>query len=188
MDTVEVMPTPSAQLWPLTIEAYEVLVEAGVLPKNTEFLYGFLYKKMPKSPIHSFLVSQLLRLIQAVIGPSVFVRSEQPIRCGNSEPEPDVSVVTGTAFDYRRAHPRTAELVIEVCVSSHDYDRGKLKAYAVAGVKECWLALAPEKQVEVYSRPENGAYLEKKIWGPGGELVCGSLPGFRVDLENLFRD
>ncbi len=32
----------------------------------------------------------------------------------NSEPEPDIAVVTGSARDYRDAHPSTAVLIVEV--------------------------------------------------------------------------
>ena len=133
----------------MSIEAYHVLGEAGVIPKNTELLYGLVYTKMPKSPYHAFLLNFLLAILMKAAGKR-FVRSEQPITCGNSEPEPDISVVTGTNEDYLREHPCTAELVIEICVTSHDYDRAKLRAYATAGVKECWLVLGPEKQIEVY--------------------------------------
>ena len=51
--------------------------------------------------------------------------------------------VGGSINDYRTEHPYTAEVVIEICVSSHEYDRSKLRAYADAGVKECWLVLGP---------------------------------------------
>jgi hypothetical protein len=45
-------PTPlkNAPLWPLSVEAYHALGEAGLIPKNTELLYGFVYNKMSKSP------------------------------------------------------------------------------------------------------------------------------------------
>ena len=33
------------------------------------------------------------------------------------------------------------------------YDRSKLRAYASAGVKECWLVLGREKQIEVNRQP-----------------------------------
>ena len=42
----------------------------------------------------------------------------------------------GSEEDFRLAHPRTAELVIEVCVTSAEYDRSKLRACATAGVKK----------------------------------------------------
>ena len=68
-----------------------------------------------------------------------------------------MAVVRGAEEDFRLEHPRTAELVTEVCVSSAEYDRSKLRAYAGAGVKECWLVLGHEKQIEVYRHPAGGA-------------------------------
>jgi hypothetical protein len=46
-------------------------------------------------------------------------------------------VVRGEIADFRHAHPTTVELVIEICGSSHEYDRSQLRAYASAGMKEC---------------------------------------------------
>ena len=58
--------------------------------------------------------------------------SGQPVTCSDSEPEPDLAVIRGSEDQFWK-HPKTAELVIEVCVSSHDYERSKLRAYAQAG-------------------------------------------------------
>src|SRR5947209_6966391 len=111
MKTVEPGPFPvrGGQIWPVSIEAYHALGEAGLVPKNTELLYGTVYKKMSKSPLHSFLVMRLLRLLQAALPPGCLLRSEQPITCADSEPEPDVSIVLGVEDDFRSRHPRTAE-------------------------------------------------------------------------------
>ena len=80
----------------------------------------------------------------------------------------------------------TAELVIEVCVTSHDYDRSKLRAYASAGVKEVWLVLAPEKQIEVHRQPADGQFSDPVVAGPGGRFVSVAVPSFAVDLDALF--
>jgi Uma2 family endonuclease len=114
------------------------------------------------------------------------VRPEQPIVCGDSEPEPELSVIRGSISDYVAEHPRTAELVIEVCVTSHEYDSLKLRAYASAGVKECWLVLATEKQIAVHQRPLGEQFAECAIHGPGGTVTSSSIPGFAVDLDHLF--
>ncbi len=185
---VETPTTPlrGAQLWPLSVAAYHVLGEAGLIPKNTELLYGFVYKKLPKTPLHSFLVFSLIELLQSVKRINHLVRSEQPIVCQDSEPEPDISVVCGEAKDFLTGHPGTAELVVEVCVTSHDYDRSKLRAYAIAGVKECWLVLGPEKQIEVYRQPKDGQFIEYAIHGSGGTLTSAALPEFTLALDTLF--
>ena len=175
-----------APLWPLSVDAYHTLGEAGLIPKNTELLYGFVYRKMSKSPLHSYLVQLLHDLLTRLLAGKFVIRTEQPITCVDSEPEPDVAVIKGRNADYRHEHPHTAELVVEVCISSHDYDRSKLRAYASAGVKECWLVLGPEKQIEVHRLPVGENFSERIVHGPGGKLACAALPEFTLDLDTLF--
>lgn len=187
-NTVESPPTPlrGAQLWPLSVAAYHALGEAGLVPKNTELLYGFVYTKMSKSPYHSFLLQFLHEALSRVLPAGRLLRTGQPITCGDSEPEPDLAVVAGCKEDFRHDHPRTAELIIEVSISSHDYDRSKLRAYATAGVKECWLVLGPEKKIEVYRQPKDGQFTEHALHGPGGTLTSEALPEFTLPLDALF--
>ena len=180
-------PAADPQPWPLSVEAYHVLGEVGLIPKNTELLYGQVYPKMSKSPFHSGLVLRLLRLLQAVLPPRWLIRPEQPLTCGTSEPEPNLAVVRGLEHEFWREHPRTAELVIEVCVSSRDYDRWKIRAYAQAGVKEVWIVLGPEAKVEVYRQPSGDGFAERHVQGPGGQLSSSVLPRFQLDLDALFR-
>ena len=129
------VPLRGARLWPLSVAAYRALGEAGLIPKNTELLYGCVYTKMSKSPFHSFLLQFLTETLRRMLREGRLLRVEQPISCGDSEPEPELAVVNGRNEDFRHDHPHTAELVIEVCLTSHDYDRSKLPAYAAAGVK-----------------------------------------------------
>lgn len=188
------VPTPPAgrtyrgpARWPLSVEAYHSLGELGLIPERTELLYGQVYAKMSKSPLHSLLVLRLIQWLQACLPSDCFLRSEQPLTLADSEPEPDISVVRGSVEDYRENHPSTAELVVEVCVSSHDYDRDKLGAYAAAGVKEVWLILGPERQVEAFFLPVEGRYAESTVFPADAILVSAVLPGIRVPLGELFR-
>lgn len=177
---------PGARIWPLSIEAYHALGEVGLIPEKTELLYGQVFHKMPKSPFHSLLFLRLLKLLQNAVPDGLHVRPEQPILCAESEPEPDISVIRGSSSDYGTEHPRTAELVIEVCVTTHDYDRSKLRAYAAAGVKECWLVLGPEKQIEVQRQPAGEQFSERTLQGPGGSLTSAAVPAITVQLDALF--
>lgn len=188
MKTPELYQTPvrGAEVWPLSVEAYHALGEVGLMPKQTELLYGFVYHKMSKSPYHAYLVRKLLKLLQPAVREGFVLGTEQPITCVDSEPEPDLSVVRGEIRDFRQTHPKTAELVIEVCVTSHEYDRSKLRAYAKTGVKECWLVLGPEKKIEVYRQPSEHQFSESVTHGPGGSLTSTSVPGFAVTIDELF--
>jgi Uma2 family endonuclease len=179
-------PLRGARLWPLSVAGYRALGEMGLIPKNTELLYGFVYTKMSKSLFHSFLLQFLLEALTRVLPTGRLLRIEQPISCGDSEPEPDLAVVAGRKEDFRDDHPHTAEFVIEICITSHDYDRSKLGAYATAGVKECWLILAPEKKIEVFRQAKEGRYVEQSSHGPGGPLASVAVPEFTLSLESLF--
>ena len=96
-NAVESLPTPlrGAPLWPLSVAAYRARGEAGLIPKNTDLLYGFVYTKMSKSPLHSFLLQFLQEVLSRVLPPGRLLRTEQPIACVDSEPEPDLAVIDG---------------------------------------------------------------------------------------------
>ena len=139
-----------------------------------------------KGSCHSYLATRLRGILVATLPPGLFVSPGQPITCPDSEPEPDLAVILGNPEDFRHDHPHTAELVIEICVTSRDYVRSKLCAYASAGVKEVWLVLAPENQIEVHRQPIGGQFAERVVCGPGGQLVSIAVPSFNVGLEVLF--
>jgi Uma2 family endonuclease len=172
----------------VSVETYHQMGNEGLIGKDTELLYGTIYKKPRKSPMECVLTSVLIRAISPIESDGYFVRSFGPITCADSEPEPNVSVVRGEIDDYLRAHPQTAELVVEVCGDFEEYDRSKLRAYASANLKECWLALGPERRVEVYRRPSGGRFLEKRVFGQSGLLRCHALSQLIIDLDQLFRE
>lgn len=173
------------QIWPLSVKAYHTLGELGLIPERTELLYGQVFEKMPKSPLHAALFLRLLELLQKMLPSGFHLRPEQPITCDNSEPEPDMAVVRGRKEEFWEEHPHSAELVVEICVTSHQYDRSKLRAYATAGVKECWLVLVPEKQIEVYRRPITDRFEEVSLHGPGGHVCSVAVPEISVELGAL---
>ncbi len=76
--------------------------------------------------------------------------------------------------------------MIEVCETGHEYDRSKLRAYASAGVKECWLVLEVGKSIEVHRQPAGEQFAECIVHGPGELLVTTSVPSFTLDIASLF--
>ena len=125
-------------------------------------------------------------MIARLLPKGFVVRREDPITFADSEPEPDIAVVCGAEADFFQAHPTTAELVIEVAVSSPTLDRENASLYAEAGVKEYWIVLGPERRVEVYRQPENGRYRESLQFGIDATLQCASVPAVRILVSDLF--
>jgi Uma2 family endonuclease len=170
---------------PVTVEQYHRMGEAGLIVQNTELLGGVIVEKMNKSPNHSWIVQYLADCLRSAVPHSMHMRQEQPLTLEDSEPEPDIAIVIGSRDDYRQAHPRSAELVIEVAVSSAAIDREKAKLYARAGVKEYLIVVPAEKTVEVYSAPTPNGYSHQQN-ATGTQLELATFPGTSVDLVPLF--
>ena len=171
---------------PITVEQYHVLFERGLIAKNTELLEGIIVEKMSKSPLHSAVFLRLMRRLQAVMGEQFVVRPEQPITCRRSEPEPDLALVAASSDDYASGHPQTAEMVIEIAVSSVEIDRRKTAIYAEAGVREYWIVLPESRQIEVHTKLTQSRYAVQRVFTEGQTAFSEVLPAFRVELAGLF--
>jgi Uma2 family endonuclease len=64
----------------------------------------------------------------------------------------------------------------------------KLRAYAGAGVKECWFVLGPEKQIEVFRNPSNGSFAEQRTYAGSDILTSAALPNFSLKVDELFAE
>lgn len=170
----------------LTVQEYHRLGECNDAGRRTELIRGIVIEKMSKSPLHRILASRLYNFFLARLPKGFSVWKEEPLTFSDSEPEPDLSVVRGAEADFAAAHPTTAELVIEVAVSSAALDRANAALYAEAGVKEYWIILAAEKKVEIYRRPEGGRYQDTRMLEMGDTLECGSLHALTMSLAELF--
>ena len=147
---------------------------------------GIVIEKMSKSPRHSSLSTQLYKRILLALPDGYTARKEEPLTFVDSEPEPDISVLRGRDADFATGHPTSAELVVEISVSSAALDRELASLYAEAGVKEYWIILGSERCVEVYRLPKDGVYTEKIIVGEDEILVCASTPSVSIALKEIF--
>lgn len=186
MPAILELPEVRQRVSPLSVEEYHRLGEFNGHGKRTELIRGIVIEKMSKSPLHRTIVSWLYRMFLARLPSGFTVWQEQPLTSVDSEPEPDISVIRGGERDFLEAHPTSAELVVEVAVSSPALDRENASLYAEAGVKEYWIVLGRDRQVEVYRRPENGRYQDTCVVGVKDLLECPSVPGVRIPIAELF--
>ncbi len=149
------LPSARAQLRRISVDEYHRNIARGLIPDHCELLEGLVYQHMPKSPLHEHVAREVFTfLYEGLRDKPYLVRKEGPLTLGDSEPEPDVSVVSGTdPKEFVAAHPTSAELIVEVAVDAPELDRAKTGIYAEAGVPEYWIVLAKERSVEVYRRP-----------------------------------
>ena len=170
----------------LSVEEYHRLGEYNERGRRTELIRGIIIEKMSKSPLHRFIASLLYNRLVSQVPKGFSVWKEEPLTLVDSEPEPDISITRGEMRDFSRGHPATAELVVEVAVSSPALDRENAALYAEAGVKEHWIVFGTERRVEVYRRPEKGRYQETRTLGSEDWLECAALPRVRLQVRELF--
>jgi len=136
---------------------YDRLIDAGVFQPGEpiELLGGLLVVAEPRGDAHFTAIRLAEDAFRATFGPGWEVRAQGPIALdAESEPEPDVTVVPGTARDYREGHPTHAVLVVEVAESSLGRDReDKGGLYARAGIADYWIVNLVDRVVEVFREP-----------------------------------
>lgn len=180
------IPEVRQRVSPLSVEDYHRLGEFNENGRRTELIRSVIIEKKSKSPLHRTIASILFHLLSAQMPKGFTVWKEEPLTLADSEPEPDISVVRGGERDFTLSHPRTAELVVEVSVWSAALDRENASLYAEADIKEYWIVLGSERQVEVYRRPASGRYQEHEIKGCGDVIDSSSLPGVKLAVAELF--
>jgi Uma2 family endonuclease len=175
-----------APVAPVTVEQYHRFPEFEDGGKRTELIRGILIEKSSKSSLHSSIARRLFMLLQGAMPPGFILLREDPLTFADSEPEPDLAIVRGGEQDFATSHPTTAELVIEIAVSSVALDREKAAIYAEAGVAEYWIVLPAERRVEVFSRPVGGVYRDFVDVDGDAIISCRLLPFLKVNLAGLF--
>lgn len=168
----------------MSVEEYHQSGERNARGRRTELIRGLVIEKMPKSPRHSWLTHELYMLITHALGDKYVSWYDEPLTFIDSEPEPDISVVSGSSKQYLDEHPNTALLVIEIALSSLRLDRAKAEIYAEAGIPEYWIVDVAKKQVEVYTDIHGGRYASIETFN--AVLQCRSLPEFTLRVQDLF--
>jgi Uma2 family endonuclease len=179
-------PAIRARMHSMSVEAYHQLGEAGVLGERTELIRGAIIDQMPRSPLHTSIVQRLDRHLLTMLPEGCCVRPQEPLTFSDSEPEPDIAIVSGSIDDYVETHPHSALVVMEVCVTSEDLDRIKLGVYAGAGIPECWLLLAEAGTLERHTEPVHGTYQRVMRATSPETAESTALPGIKLFPNQLF--
>ncbi len=180
------LPQVRARMRRWTVAEYIALAEDNPAFHGFELIRGFIVEKIPKGPLHTSLTDLACENLRHSVRAGLIVRQEAALRLKDSMPEPDVAVVRGTRKDFWSCHPTTAELVVEVAVSSVALDRENAPLYAEAGIAENWIVLAEREEIEIYRLPENGVYCEKHTYRRGETIPCACVEGGAVLVATWF--
>jgi Uma2 family endonuclease len=136
---------------------YDRLIEKGVFgtEDRIELLGGALVVREPQGSPHAMGIRMAEEALRRVFAAGWDVRGQLPVALDDdSEPEPDISVVSGSFRDYRHGHPPRAVLIVEVAESSLSLDRAlKGSLYARARVPDYWIVNTVDRALEVHRDP-----------------------------------
>ena len=174
---------------------YDKLIDAGFLGPGDkiELLAGQLCVSEPKNSPHAMAISLGLDALHKALAPRWHVRVQLPIALDNeSEPEPDLAVVSGGPRDYTD-HPSRPALVVEIADSSLALDRThKGSLYARARLAEYWIVNLVDRVLEVYRipGPDAGAaygwaYRVVLTLGPDDHVAPLAAPSDRILVTDL---
>lgn len=177
------------QLHRLTVAQYHRLIESGGFDEDAdvELIEGLLANMSPRTREHENAIEWLARwLFQSVDLSSYAVRVTSSLTLARSEPEPDLAVIRSGAP--RPYHPGTADLLIEVAVSSQQRDLViKPPLYAAAGVTEYWVVDLISRCAVVHREPGNSGYGSVTEVPAAGRIQGIALPLPQLALEGPFR-
>lgn len=132
------------------------LVEGEIFVKYeyNEFDEGE-YEMSAMSSLHFSGVNVAAEVLREIFKKKYFVSVQCPINIDErSEPESDISIIEGTARNYKESIPKTAALVIEISDTSLIYDRSKKASlYARAAIQDYWIVNLKDRRLEIYRRP-----------------------------------
>jgi Uma2 family endonuclease len=162
--TLASAPPPNAAVPPQvlmrrwTVDEYHTLIRAGVFARDERFelLEGWIVAKMSRNPPHDASMELTRAELAKRLHSGWHPRVQSAITTADSEPEPDVAVVQGTARTYSSRHPGPEDiaLLIEIAQRSLTEDRSdKGRIYARAGIAVYWIINLVDMQVEVYTDP-----------------------------------
>jgi len=159
---VETQAMHSPQRYRFTPEQFHLLGKLGVFNDNAcyELIEGDIYQMPPIAPEHGNTVDIVSHLFLRREQPDQhFVRVQNALRLGESEPLPDIAVVRGKPGDYGEQHPTHALLIVEIADPTVEYDRNlKRRLYDQHGVPEYWIVNLQERLLEVYWEPAGEDY------------------------------
>jgi len=140
---------------------YDKLIDRGCFEpgERLELLGGQLIVREPQGGAHALGIELVAEVLREAFGATARVRVQLPIALDEeSEPEPDVSVVSGPLADADPALPSGALLIVEVSDSSLTLDRTeKASLYARAGIADYWILNLAERVLEVHREPMPGS-------------------------------
>ena len=174
-----------------TMDEYHLMGQVGILGEDdrVELLEGEIVEMAPIGSRHQATVDRLTELFSRRAVDTASIRVQGPVRlAGDSEPEPDLTLLRRRADFYATAHPGPEDvlLLVEVSDTSTEYDREvKIPLYARYGIIEVWLVSLGDGVVEVYRNPTGQGYRDVSQADRGQALNSVAFPQLEMAVDEV---
>ena len=174
-----------------TVEQYHEMIAHGIFAEDEpiELIRGEIVRKMPIGNPRAATINRLNRLIPNRLSSDSMLSIQNPISTKDSEPEPDVAILSfcDDMYATRRPVAQDVRLLIEVADSSLSYDREvKGPVYAEAGIIEYWIINLNNSTIEVYRDPQtDGRFAVVMTARTGDALTPMSVPGLTLQVDEI---
>jgi Uma2 family endonuclease len=178
-----------------TAEDIRRMIEAGVIGDEEKFelIEGEIVMMASKSIAHDNIKNALLIAFARHVSDELYVGVESTLQLAEDIlVDPDIAIISRGIYQsadpksFARPQAKDALLLIEIAVSSMDYDRKvKARLYARHGVREYWVIDALERVTWVHTGPSGDSWSSIVERGPGETLTTAAVPGFAVRLDQV---
>jgi len=167
----------------LTLDDVFAMVEAGILEESdrVELEGGVLVDMVPPGEGHEDRMEWLTRHFVKAAGDDLHVRVQGTFLTPTGGFYLPDLIVFGPKDDQL---PKTAELIVEIAVTSRSRDLEKATTYAAAAVGEYWIVDVERREVLVHSEPRPDGYALVRRYVVG-ELVPPPVDVPPVDVAAL---
>lgn len=192
---VRQVPQVSPRRYRFTNDDFIEMSKAGLFADQRVILIdGEFIHTPPPIPPHDTALSLTDYALREMFRVGHYVRVQTGFPTDlESNPMPDLAVVTGSPRDYAAAHPRVAILIVEVADTSLTMDtKTKPFLYAAAGVPEYWVIDVNTPELIVFRDPTPDAaapygfrYADRKVLAPADSVTPLAAPTATVRVADL---
>ena len=104
--------------------------------------------------------------------------------------QPDICVICDRTKIDERGCLGAPDIVVEIISPGNNKTElnNKYEVYEESGVQEYWIVSTQDKTFLKYTLNQDGVYVASKLLPSEGEVTTPVLPGFVLNLENVFAD
>ncbi len=170
--------------------------------ERLELIKGQIFRMSPApSKIHQRILTNILGPIydtlkgkQCQVYPAPFdvrlAKKTQDDKEVFTVVQPDIVVICDKDKLDKRGCIGTPDIVVEILSPGNNKKEliNKYEVYEEAGVKEYWIVSPSEKTFFKYMLNKDGKFLPTKLLTVGEEVTTPIMPGFILNLEEVFQD